>query len=97
MKSHYAPRKPLRLVNDLSEIGAAPGVGWLAFGTAPANFSGVVENVSPTGDLREAAANFFRALRALDDDPRVTHLVAAPFPEKGLGRAINERLARAAS
>jgi L-threonylcarbamoyladenylate synthase len=97
LKSHYAPRKPLRLVGDLAEIGDGAGIGWLAFGTVPGSFAGVIENVSPQSDLREAAANFFRALRSLDDDPRVTHLVAAPFPEKGLGCALNERLARACS
>ncbi len=96
LKHHYAPRKPLRLVRDASEIPAQADVGWLAFGAHPASFPGVVENLSPTGDLREAAANFFRALRALDDDPRVDRLVAMPLPEQGLGRAINERLERAA-
>ena len=59
-------------------------------------FAGVVENLSPAGDLREAAANFFRALRALDDDPRVQILYAMPLPAHGLGLAINERLERAA-
>jgi hypothetical protein len=61
-------------------------------------FLGVVENLSPAGDLREAAANFFRALRALDDDPRVDALYAmAASRARGLGLAINERLERAAS
>ena len=47
--------------------------------------------------LREAAANFFRAMRALDDDPHVATLYALPLPAHGLGLAINERLGRAAS
>ncbi len=96
LKHHYAPRKPLELVDDASKIPSRADVGWLAFGAVDRNFSGVIENVSPGGNLREAAANFFRALRTLDDDPRVGELYAARFPETGLGLAINERLERAA-
>jgi L-threonylcarbamoyladenylate synthase len=98
LKHHYAPRKPLRLVGNVGEIPSQSDIGWLAFGTqtASAPFFGVVENLSPTGDLREAAANFFRVLRGLDDDPRVGILYALPLPAQGLGLAINERLERAA-
>ena len=74
-----------------------PAQGWLAFGTRRRNSSGVVENLSPGGDLREAAANFFRALRTLDDDPRVEKHLRIPPPEHGLGLAINERLERASA
>jgi L-threonylcarbamoyladenylate synthase len=96
LKSHYAPRKPLELVNDAAKIPSRADVGWLAFGAVTRPFAGVTENVSPSGDLREAAANFFRAMRSLDDDPRVGGLYAAKFPAHGLGLAINERLERAA-
>jgi L-threonylcarbamoyladenylate synthase len=98
LKHHYAPRKPLRFVGSAGEIPSQSDIGWLAFGTrnASAPFCGVVENLSPAGDLREAAANFFRALRALDDDPRVGTLYAIALPAHGLGLAINERLERAA-
>ncbi len=96
LKSHYAPRKPLTLVGDVAKIPSQADVGWLAFGAVTRHFEGVVENVSPGGDLREAAANFFRAMRTLDDDSRVGELYAATFPARGLGLAINERLERAA-
>jgi L-threonylcarbamoyladenylate synthase len=98
LRHHYAPRKPLRLVAGAAQIPSEPGSGALVFGAAPvaADFIGVVENLSPAGDLCEAAANFFRALRRLDDDPRVTQLYAACLPERGLGQAMNERLERAA-
>jgi L-threonylcarbamoyladenylate synthase len=96
LKHHYAPRKPLRLVPNTAQIPSRPDVGWLAFGPQAGSFAGRVENISPAGDLREAAANFFRAMRALDDDPGVTELYAMPFPKEGLGLAINERLERAA-
>jgi L-threonylcarbamoyladenylate synthase len=98
LKHHYAPRKPLRLVADAAQIPREGDTGALVFGTAhiPDKFPGVVENLSPVGDLREAAANFFRALRRLDDNSRVTLIYAARLPERGLGLAINERLERAA-
>jgi L-threonylcarbamoyladenylate synthase len=98
LKHHYAPRKPLHLVRNIAEIPSQADIGWLAFGpqTASVSFLGVVENLSPAGNLREAAANFFRALRALDDDSRVGSLYATALPAHGLGLAINERLERAA-
>jgi L-threonylcarbamoyladenylate synthase len=52
-------------------------------------------NLSPGGDLTEAAANLFHHLRALDQAGR--RIAVAPVPERGLGRAINDRLARAAA
>ncbi len=57
LKHHYAPRKPFRLVHDVVEIPSRPGSGWLAFGPQDVAmpFGGVVENLSPTGDLHEAA------------------------------------------
>jgi L-threonylcarbamoyladenylate synthase len=97
LKHHYAPRKPLRLVRDAQEIPRRADAGWLVFGAPPPVFAGVVRNLSPGGDLVEAAANFFRLLRLLDDDPRVAELFAVPLPARGLGLAINERLERAAS
>jgi L-threonylcarbamoyladenylate synthase len=96
LKHHYAPRKPLRLVSDAGEIPAQEDVGWLAFGeTKMVPFTGVIENLSPTRDLREAAANLFRAMRTLDENPHVNRIYAVPLPAHGLGRAINERLERA--
>jgi L-threonylcarbamoyladenylate synthase len=99
LKTHYAPRKSLRLTRDVTRIPARADVGLLVFANPEwaRDFPGVIENVSPKGDLREAAANFFRALRKLDDDPRVTGLYAMSFPNYGLGLAINERLERASA
>ncbi|MCE0496934.1 MAG: threonylcarbamoyl-AMP synthase [Methylacidiphilales bacterium] len=97
LRHHYAPRKPLRLVRGAEEIPQRADAGRLAFGATPAVFAGVTKNLSPDGDLGEAAANFFRLLRALDDDPRVTELYAIRLPSRSLGLAINERLERAAT
>jgi L-threonylcarbamoyladenylate synthase len=86
---HYAPNAPVRLNAETSREGEA----WLTFGVrveGPLAF-----NLSPTGDLREAAANLFAALRAADRlNPAA--IAVAPIPDVGLGEAINDRLRRAA-
>jgi L-threonylcarbamoyladenylate synthase len=89
LPSHYAPALPVRLM--ASE--ARPGEALLAFGPAP---PGAVLNLSPRGDLAEAAANLFAMLRRLDR-PDFTGIAVMPIPERGLGRAINDRLRRAAA
>ena len=91
LASHYAPRLKLRL--DAGE--ARPNEALLAFG--PKALPGFVEvmNLSPTGDLAEAAANLFAMLRRLDR-PEFTGIAVMAIPERGLGRAINDRLRRAA-
>ena len=87
---HYAPTAPLRLgVRD-----PAPGHAFLAFG--PDAPSGpLVWNLSPSGDLVEAAANLFAFLRAADRTAPAG-IDVAPIPQEGLGEAINDRLGRGA-
>ena len=92
LASHYAPRLPLRL----GARALAPGEALLAFGPAPLPGAAAMISLSPTGDLVEAAARLFAALRALDR-PEFTAIAAMPIPEHGLGRAINDRLRRAAA
>jgi L-threonylcarbamoyladenylate synthase len=92
LQSHYAPSLPLRL----NATGIAPGEALLAFGdTAP---SGAAETLwlSKSGDLAEAAAHLFAMLRQLDR-PEFAGIAVMPIPETGLGRAINDRLRRAAT
>jgi len=86
---HYAPSAPLRLDAEAPR----PGEAYLAFGPAPAGAA--VFNLSPTGDLREAAARLFSALRAADALFPAA-IAIAPIPERDLGEAINDRLRRAA-
>lgn len=89
LASHYAPAARLRL-------GAArpePGEVWLGFGPAAA----ADLNLSPLGDLVEAAANLFHFLREADARAAGGRIAVAPIPDHGLGRAINDRLARAAA
>lgn len=86
---HYAPKAPVRLEAE----APLPGEAYLAFGPAPA--ADHVWNLSPAGDLCEAAANLFAHLRAADRaDP--LGIAVAPIPQAGLGEAINDRLKRAA-
>ena len=90
--SHYAPGLPLRL----NAIGARPDEALLAFGTNPPPGFADVLFLSRSGDLVEAAANFFAMLRRLDR-PEFAGIAVMPIPEEGLGRAINDRLRRAAA
>jgi L-threonylcarbamoyladenylate synthase len=96
---HYAPRTPLQVLAS-SVAPIAPSnrrAGLLAFRSAPARHGFVaVETLSTAGDLREAAANLFAALRRLDA-AGVDAIVAEPVPETGLGRAIMDRLRKAAA
>ena len=86
---HYSPEAPVRLNAE----APAPGEAYLAFG--PTRATGDVLNLSPVGDLREAAANLFAFLRAADRT-RPLAIAVAPIPSEGLGEAINDRLVRAA-
>jgi L-threonylcarbamoyladenylate synthase len=88
LSSHYAPHLPVRL--DMAT--AQPTEALLGFGPA----SRATLNLSPTGDLAEAAANLFAMLRALDRS-EFTGIAVMPIPHEGLGLAINDRLKRAAA
>jgi L-threonylcarbamoyladenylate synthase len=94
LASHYAPRATLRL----DAAGPGPDEVWLGFGPVEALPPGL--NLSPSGDLAEAAANLFAHLRAADAlaaRAGSAGIAVAPVPHHGLGRAINDRLARAAA
>ena len=94
---HYAPRTPIML--DLGEKDLSSyknrKIGFLLFREPKKSFKKEhIEVLSKKGDLREAAANLFSAIRRLD----ALHLdliVAEPVPEVGLGRAIMDRIRRA--
>ncbi|HUG89445.1 MAG TPA: L-threonylcarbamoyladenylate synthase [Planctomycetaceae bacterium] len=106
---HYAPTTPLLVVAEIAadvqklaaavspgHAGGAPRVGLLSLTPEDPSRFAAVETLSPTGDLREAAAGFFAALRRLDQQ-QLELMIARPFPEEGLGRALNDRLRRAAA
>ena len=93
LKSHYAPRTPLRITTTPEPI---PGqrCGLLAWKDARPGFASV-EVLSPCGDPREAAAHLFAALRRLDE-ACLDVILAEPAPETGIGAAIMDRLRKAA-
>ncbi|GIJ27792.1 threonylcarbamoyl-AMP synthase [Micromonospora qiuiae] len=97
LAAHYAPRTPLRLLAaGEPPAGGGPRRGYLAFRDRPAQGWAVVEVLSASGDLTEAAAQLFEALHRLDV-AGVSEIVAEPVPDTGVGRAVNDRLRRAAA
>ena len=94
LASHYAPRTRVRLDAESVEAGEA----LLAFGSHAvpgADAATIAMNLSPRGDLAEAAANLFGYLRSLDARG-ARGIAVMPVPHHGLGEAINDRLRRAA-
>lgn len=91
LASHYAPKTPLRL----NAVTVNAGEALLAFGNYHPSATNTL-NLSPAGDLVEAAANLFSHLRALDASG-ARGIAVMPIPNEGLGEAINDRLARAAA
>ena len=87
LASHYAPVATVRLEAKAPE----PGEFLIGFGAVSGDIS-----LSPSGDLIEAAAALYAALHEADARG-VTRLAIAPIPNEGLGRAINDRLRRAAA
>lgn len=97
--SHYAPRKPLFLLEPGEEVPVAAGIrtGFISF-QRRAKVPRSVQQMplSETGDLSQAAQRLFGALRNLDQS-KVAVIYAEKCPDTGLGRAINDRLRRAAA
>lgn len=88
MALHYAPDAPVRINAE----GAATGEIFLGFGPGSGDPRW---NLSPDGDLKQAAARLFRLLREADRE-KPAGIAVAPVPAQGLGEAVNDRLKRAA-
>lgn len=91
LASHYAPNAPLRM----DAAASMQGEVMIGFGPIAGDFT-----LSPQGDLVVAAANLFALLRqadALAQQRGARGIAVAPIPNQGLGRAINDRLTRAAA
>jgi L-threonylcarbamoyladenylate synthase len=96
LERHYAPRTPLQIVDELPPPDQRSESGLLTLGPVDeAHTFAAVEVLSPTANLTEAAAHFYAALRRLDD-AGLSQILARRFPPHGLGRALNDRLQRAA-
>jgi L-threonylcarbamoyladenylate synthase len=87
MESHYAPRQPVRL----EAVTAGADEYLIGFGAVAGDV-----NLSARADLAEAAAGLYAALHLAEASGR-SRVAVAPVPETGLGRAINDRLRRAAA
>lgn len=96
LASHYAPRTPLRIVHQIP-IEPPPETGLLTL-QPPDRDGGFakIEALSKQGDLIEAASQFFQALHRLDQ-ANLALILATPFPQNGLGLALNDRLQRASN
>jgi L-threonylcarbamoyladenylate synthase len=95
LASHYAPTLPVRM--NAATVSGDEAL--LAFGE-PAKAAGAIFQLSETADLIEAAARLFDGLRWLDAEGQrrgLRGIAAMPVPDSGLGRAINDRLRRAAA
>ncbi len=98
LRRHYATRTPLEIVDENAEVlNPSEQIGLLCL-VEPANRLPykAIEILSPSGNLREAAANFFGALRRLDA-LSLDRIIARPLPQQGLGLALMDRLQRAAA
>ncbi|PKO98818.1 MAG: threonylcarbamoyl-AMP synthase [Bacteroidetes bacterium HGW-Bacteroidetes-8] len=103
LNSHYSPQKPIFIEGEDSQKSAKflekasfLRGAYLSFsGRAPGCY-GVIEYLSKTGDLREAAVNLFGALHRLEDNYQVDFIVAEPVPQREIGIAIMDRLKKAA-
>ena len=96
LASHYAPRTKLQIgaIDDLIRQNPDLHVAYLSFQINHPGVPGIV--LSAQGDLSEAARNLFAAMRELDEK-KYDLIVAELMPDIGIGRAINDRLLRAAS
>lgn len=97
---HYAPHTPFVLTDDLESAlpkFAGKKVGLLLFSEMPVNTgSFMYELLSANADLKEAASHLYAAMHRLDN-AGLDMIIAEKFPDTGLGKAINDRLLRAAS
>ena len=91
LKSHYAPQLPL----TLNASAAGPETAFIGFGEMHQPNAGFQFNLSPDGDLVEAAAQLYHLLRAADQSG-ASEIAMAPIPDVAIGIAINDRLRRAA-
>lgn len=98
LSRHYSPTTPL-IISATDHVSSNEAVGLLTF-EPPVNEGNrrfaAIEVLSEQGSLREAAANLFAAMRRLDA-LGLDRIIARPVPETGLGRAIMDRLRRAAA
>lgn len=96
LKSHYSPAKPMLILEEGARIPKAKKIGYLAFQEIrPSVDYQILEVLSKSGDLKEAALNLFGALHRLEDAD-IDLILVEPIKEEGIGIAIMDRLRKAA-
>lgn len=96
LKSHYAPSKPLYVVNQLTDspVLLNDETAIICMGVEP-HSTCQIYNLSPENDFSVAASRLFAVLRQLDCNAEISQIIALRVPNCGLGFAINDRLERA--
>lgn len=98
LKSHYAPRKPMYIVEDASAVELPAGSG-LIVGSAKGGVNPSAVKILPLstdGDLFEMAVNLFAVLHMLEDDAEISQIYFESIAETGIGKAIMDRARKAA-
>lgn len=97
MLNHYAPKTSLEIVSSIPDfLKTDEKVGIILPEPTGESFNGPVEILSRNGDLKEMAVNLYAAIRRLDSFG-LKLMVTLPFPDEGIGRALNDRLKKAAN
>ncbi|MGE5395888.1 MAG: L-threonylcarbamoyladenylate synthase [Candidatus Saccharibacteria bacterium] len=98
LKSHYAPRKPLYILDSVDNLDLPEGSGLIIGSALKTGLVSpiVVRSLSQNGDLNEMAVNLFAVLHQMEDDPMVKQIYFEAIPEIGIGKAIMDRARKAA-
>ena len=96
LASHYSPRTPFILKDGAPEPNKDPGTGLILFSEPAVDSAGPVEVLSPGGSTSEAAVNLYAAMRRLDR-LNLKRIIAYRLPERGLGKAVNDRISKAST
>jgi L-threonylcarbamoyladenylate synthase len=96
MKSHYSPEKPFVVASPETLPCERAGAGLISFsGAMEEGFRKIIRSTEK-GDLKEYAVKMFAAMHAFEEDPDINLIVAEAVPEQGIGKAIMDRLRKAA-
>ncbi len=95
LKSHYSPRKMFLVADNHNRLIDKSKAGFISFtGENEEGFKKVIR-VSQQQDLKDYAVNMFEAMHSFEDDPEIEIIVAEPVAQKGIGKAIMDRLKKA--
>lgn len=98
LKSHYAPRKPLYILDTIDQLDLPQGSGLIVSSASKvAQPSSIItRSLSQDGNLNEMAVNLFAVLHQMEDDPEVKQIYFEAIAETGIGKAIMDRAKKAA-